>query len=791
MTLATVKTWNCVLLGLASALTVWGGVSASVKHQDGPVRMPDAQATAGEPPSINYSATTPITVNGGGRALLRYPFSSATPVTYQFRVNGQNLGYAMPAQGNVAELVVEAQNLVHGGLYDVVLTNSAGSTITPPTRISIRGEGSVGGQFIVVGELGTILTSPDGLAWTHRASGTSARLRGVTTSADLAVAVGDGGVVCTSPDGVTWEACSSGTTDYLTAVVSGAHNFVAVGGGESAVILVSQDGVYWSRPVLPAGSGRLRAVALEDGYGRFIAVGDNGTILTGSGGYMWTAQRAGTTANLVAVYWTGWEYRIIAENGESWTSYDGVTWSAAPRVTRPSWMAGVTWSGSTGPRMAVGERGVISTSKNGLDWTFITGLTDRALYGAAWSGGAWSPPANLIQTFDYLDRRLLITAQPQSVVQRQGDYPYAFFGVEVLGGGPISFQWRHNGVPLSGSSGQYLYINQPTPDDEGQYDVVVSNPYGSVTSGIATFSLLQLPGIALHPASQSVQAGGQVTFSVTASGTTPYKYQWRKGGVDLEDGGRISGATTATLSIANVQVGDAGSYDVLVGNVLGTLGSSPASLTVGPVTQTISFVTLPDRSFTVTPISLMATASSGLAVSFSVVAGPASLTGNQLTLIGTGTVTVRAFQPGGGSYAAATPVDRSFVVTGNFSSWRTARFTSGELADANISGPNADPDGDGYPNLLEYALGLEPKSADSTGLPELGTTATDWVYTYTRPADRSDLAYTVEVSTDLGSWTTGDVTHELVASVGVSETWRARLPLSSAANVFFRLKVVP
>ncbi|MCF7760871.1 MAG: autotransporter-associated beta strand repeat-containing protein, partial [Cephaloticoccus sp.] len=72
----------------------------------------------------------------------------------------------------------------------------------------------------------------------------------------------------------------------------------------------------------------------------------------------------------------------------------------------------------------------------------------------------------------------------------------------------------------------------------------------------------------------------------------------------------------------------------------------------------------------------------------------------------------------------------------SFDLWSDQYFTPEELADANISGPSADPDGDGLTNLLEYALDLGPKAVDTTGLPEAGSTATDWTYTYTRPANR-------------------------------------------------------
>jgi hypothetical protein len=53
------------------------------------------------------------------------------------------------------------------------------------------------------------------------------------------------------------------------------------------------------------------------------------------------------------------------------------------------------------------------------------------------------------------------------------------------------------------------------------------------------------------------------------------------------------------------------------------------------------------------------------------------------------------------------------------------------------------------------------------------------------------VTYVVEISTTLTSWTATNVTHELVStdSVAGTQTWRARTPLATGANVFFRLKV--
>lgn len=209
--------------------------------------------------------------------------------------------------------------------------------------------------------------------------------------------------------------------------------------------------------------------------------------------------------------------------------------------------------------------------------------------------------------------------------------------------------------------------------------------------------------------------------------------------------------------------------------------------------QAITFGALSDRAYSATPFTLSATSTSGLPVTFSIVSGPATVNGNELTMTGGGVVVVKASQTGNAAYNAATDVNQSFTVTGGasgFTAWRQANFTAGELLDQNLSGPNAIYGLDGYPNLVKYALGLDPKVNVTSGLPTLGVPGSDWVYTYTRPSSVGDVTYTVEISTDLVTWTTVGVIHEFVSTDSGTDTWRARYPLISAGNVFFRLKIV-
>jgi len=88
------------------------------------------------------------------------------------------------------------------------------------------------------------------------------------------------------------------------------------------------------------------------------------------------------------------------------------------------------------------------------------------------------------------------------------------------------------------------------------------------------------PAITTEPATQATTAGDSVTFTVAATGSQPMTYQWRYAGVPLDEGGRLNGTTTATLTIAPADFADAGDYDVVVNNACGSATSAIATLTV-------------------------------------------------------------------------------------------------------------------------------------------------------------------------------------------------------------------
>ncbi len=165
-----------------------------------------------------------------------------------------------------------------------------------------------------------------------------------------------------------------------------------------------------------------------------------------------------------------------------------------------------------------------------------------------------------------------ISGQPASQTACSGGS--ATFSV-VAGGVPSpSYQWRKGGVPIGGATGSSYTINPVSGGDAGSYDVVVTNSCGTATSSPATLTVNTGPQITADPASVNACPGEPAAFSVSATGTAPLAYQWRRNTID------IGGATAATYSIPAVTPADAGSYDVVVSNACGSVTSAAAALTV-------------------------------------------------------------------------------------------------------------------------------------------------------------------------------------------------------------------
>ena len=109
---------------------------------------------------------------------------------------------------------------------------------------------------------------------------------------------------------------------------------------------------------------------------------------------------------------------------------------------------------------------------------------------------------------------------------------------------------------------------------------VGNSNYNPATNVNQTLNVVVSPSITTQPVARLAGTGTGTMFAVVANGTAALSYQWKKNGTTLADGGTISGATTATLSLSNLTTGDVGNYTVVVTNAGGTATSNAAALTV-------------------------------------------------------------------------------------------------------------------------------------------------------------------------------------------------------------------
>ena len=169
-----------------------------------------------------------------------------------------------------------------------------------------------------------------------------------------------------------------------------------------------------------------------------------------------------------------------------------------------------------------------------------------------------------------------ITEQPVSLTVNQGESAQFTVTATTPGGVTNVYQWRKNGVNISGAIQPTYSIAAAQSADAGSYEVVVSNIAGSVVSASAILSVTVPPTITQQPVSQTVDGGATVSFTVvaTVSGEVPNVYQWRRNGLN------INGATQAAHTIVAAQPTDAGSYDVVISNTAGSVTSAIAVLTV-------------------------------------------------------------------------------------------------------------------------------------------------------------------------------------------------------------------
>ncbi len=201
----------------------------------------------------------------------------------------------------------------------------------------------------------------------------------------------------------------------------------------------------------------------------------------------------------------------------------------------------------------------------------VTGLT---LGGAAAGNYTVTLPVGITGNINPLVAAPGITLHPiDQTVTEGGDVSF----IAAATGTPApTFQWRKGSSPIAGETGTTLTLTNVTRADAGTYRMVATNSQGSASTNSAQLTVHYAPSITTQPAGQAGILGGEATFTVVADGSPAPGYQWRL------NGAAITGATNASYTRTNLQEADAGGYDVVVTNSVGSVTSAVALLAVNP-----------------------------------------------------------------------------------------------------------------------------------------------------------------------------------------------------------------
>jgi len=166
------------------------------------------------------------------------------------------------------------------------------------------------------------------------------------------------------------------------------------------------------------------------------------------------------------------------------------------------------------------------------------------------------------------------------------------FRVEADGAGILRYQWFFNDAEIAGAIGANLSLTNVQLQHIGDYTVRVTDDIGSILSQPANLIVLVRPAITQQPVSQSAAPGETVVFSISAKGTLPMNYSWRRDGrvitnIMLHD-------NTCFLTVPNAQLTNGGGYRVGITNLAGVAFNGLSSNAVLIVLEDFDGDGLPD-----------------------------------------------------------------------------------------------------------------------------------------------------------------------------------------------------
>ncbi len=220
------------------------------------------------------------------------------------------------------------------------------------------------------------------------------------------------------------------------------------------------------------------------------------------------------------------------------------------------------------------------------------GLMDPALSGGqTFIGRGYYSDADT-DMFDFIGFDYPACVEPGFLIQPTDQSDCAGGQVSLIAQALVGadYQWMKDGTPLvnggniSGATTLQLTISNLSAADEGSYSCEITDTGTECTaeSNAAMVTVDTGPGIISEPpATLDLDEGDNINLFVSQLGAVTF--QWRKDGVNVVNGGNVSGATTANLTITGATPADDGTYDLVMASAAGCeVTTSGTVITVEP-----------------------------------------------------------------------------------------------------------------------------------------------------------------------------------------------------------------
>jgi hypothetical protein len=561
---ATATTYSLASTTAASA----GNYSLVATNWLGSTTSTVAALTVISPVSITTQPTAQ-TVVAGNTATFSVVASGSAPLTYQWSKDGIAISGA-----TVASYGIAATTTANAGSYTVLVTNSVGSVASTPATLTVS----------PAGVAPSITTQPLGQSL---GLGTSATLSVVAAgTSPLAYQWSKNGtaIIGATSASLTFSSLTAGDAGSYSVVVSNALGSVTSNAASLAVISPPTITIQPANQTVVAGAPLTLSVSASGAGPLTYQWSKNGTAINGA---------ISPTFNLSssAAIDAG-SYRVVVSTpGASVTSNTVTVTVNTPPTISSQPISGNIYSGS--PLALTVSAG--GTSPLNYQWfkdgTAISGAVSATytLTGSTLNrAGSYyvvvtNVAGNVTSNTSTIFTPPLITTQPASSSVTAG--ASATFSVAASGSPTLGYQWIKNSLPIAGANGSSYTFTSATTSDAGVYAVYVSNSYGTANSSTVTLTVTPAPSapvVTNQPASQTVVASFNASFSVSASGTAPLTYVWRK------DDGTVVGGNSPTLAMNGTTSASAGSYTVTISNAVGSVTSNVATLTVNAPATTFT-----------------------------------------------------------------------------------------------------------------------------------------------------------------------------------------------------------